>query len=526
MGGTVTTDASFFTGATGGNSSCDSTTDWTGSPAPAVDTVQFVQGTGSLYSYLAASSTSRTWTFSCQSTDIRSKVIYFWFALGKVAWLNTKASGGLKFRVYDSSGAWGEWYVAGRDTLPHNGFICHAIHADTAFDATSGTVNKAAVTKFDVIATGSFPGKAYLWLDAVRIGSYIQIKGGTSSDPATLEDIITAESDVNNMWGIFSKVEGIYFCQGKLLIGSTTSGQATYFKDINKVLQFKSAKVPEGFYEIKLQGNSGASTYVYFGEKSGTRGINGCFISAPSTLKWKLSVDDTNVTGFGFYGCSLSNLTSVVGQAYSTSKEFVDTTFTSSGEVLPDTGIINGCFFVTSPGRALRMSSTSHHITNSQFIACQTGIHIPNAGEYTFDALKFSGNTYDVENSSSGTVIINCVNGSNPSSVLNSGGGTTEIRNVVYINVYVKDPQGNAIPNARVAVYKSADMTQLMNELTDSNGLAQETFQYPGTDVPVIIRVRKSSPGTTRYVPVDTSGVIGVAGLTQYVTLTPDTTLG
>ena len=65
-----------------------------------------------------------------------------------------------------------------------------------------------------------------------------------------------------------------------------------------------------------------------------------------------------------------------------------------------------------------------------------------------------------------------------------------------------------------------------MNELTDANGKAEETFQYPGSDVEVIIRVRKSSSGDTRYIPVESIGVIGVDGLTQYVTMYEDASLG
>jgi len=94
MGGTVSTDLSFFNGATGGSSAADFLTDWTGSGL-AVDTVQFVQGTGSIYSYSAAASTTRYWNFACTSTNVSGKAIYFWFALGKVGWLNTKANGGL-----------------------------------------------------------------------------------------------------------------------------------------------------------------------------------------------------------------------------------------------------------------------------------------------------------------------------------------------------------------------------------------------------------------------------------------------
>ena len=94
MAGTITTDLTFFTGATTGSSHCDTITDWTGVPTPVVDAVQFVQGTASLYTYGAAVTTSRTWIFTCASTSVTDKVIYFWFSLGSVAWLNLKSAVG------------------------------------------------------------------------------------------------------------------------------------------------------------------------------------------------------------------------------------------------------------------------------------------------------------------------------------------------------------------------------------------------------------------------------------------------
>ena len=513
MPGTVTTDLVLFAGATTGSSHCDSITDWTGVPTPTVDTVQFVQNTGSLQSYSAGGTTSRTWIFACASKDVQNQVIYFWFSLGKVAWLNTKEAGGLKLRIEDANGYWGEWYVAGSNTLPHNGFICHAVHTSMGFQATNGTVSKSAVTKITITAlSAAFPGKAYLWIDAVRIGTYLQIKSGTLASPGTLEDIITAETTVANQWGVMSKIEGIYFLQGQLLIGSTTGGEATYFKDTNQVLQFKNVLIPTNFYEVKLQGNTTASTQVFLGTKSGTSGIQGCFIRAFTTQKWKLTTSDTNLSEFGFYGCNLINSDTITGQAYSTQwiasgagdttyngtyvktgtwetkdyyvyagnrylywngtrwqlysalnstttcayygtgtdlpgipwtasdgtppaprifglKEFIDTAFNADAELLSANGVVNKCTFISSPARAVRMigTGTSHNITASNFISCAQAINIPGAGTYTFDALKFSGNTKDIDNTSGGYVVAMCENGANPQTYTGntvSGAGT------------------------------------------------------------------------------------------------------
>lgn len=528
MAGTVTTDLVFFTGATGGSSAADALTDWTGTGL-VVDTVAFVQGTGSIYTYSAASTTSRLADFACVATDIQNKVIYFWFALGKVGFLSTKAAGGLRLRVEDASANWGEWYVAGSDTLPHNGFICHAVHTSTAYNDNSATLpNKAAITKVCVRAYGSFPGKAYTWVDAVRIGTYLGIKAGTSADPAKLDDIITAEQTVANQWGILSKVEGAYFCQGKLLIGSTTAGEATYFKDESKTVVFKTALVPTDWFETKLQGNATAATQIFLGSKVGGRGISGCSFSAFGAPKYKITATDTNVGEFGFYGCSFLDADTIALPPYSTTKEVISCSFEKCAEVLSDTCKMQYCNFVSADGRGVRIASASHNITDCNFINCPKCVHCNFSAAVTFDNLKFSGSNgtdkWDIEHSVAGALTVNCTNGSNPQYVTETGGGSTSIINTVYLRVYVKDEANAVIQGASVAIYKSSDNTQLMNELSDVNGLAEETFNYPGSDVDIYARVRKSSTGT-RYVPYNTTGTITSGGYTLTVVMIKDLVL-
>jgi hypothetical protein len=519
MAGTVTTDLAFFSGATGGSSDADSLTDWTGSGL-GVDTVQYVQGTGSIYSYSAAASTTRYWRFSCVPTNVSGKAIYFWFALGKVGWLNTKANGGLTLKLTDSAGNWALWNVAGSDTLPHNGFICHVVHTSVPPDSQSATPpDLTNITSFEIRANGSFPGKAYLWVDAVRYGTYIQIKGGTDTSPATFEDIYAAESNTNNMWGVLTKVNGIYFIQGKLYIGSTTSGESTYFKDTNQVVVFKSAIVPAGFYEIVIQGNANATTKVYLGSKVGDKGISGCvFRTAPGATPFKFTATDENITDLGIYGCSFFDASTISLPTYSTTREVLSTNFEASSPVQVSTCTVKYCNFINADDAGIVISSTTHNVTNSNFIGCPYGVRITVPGTFTFDALKFSGNTIDIDNTSGGAVTVQCVNGSNPTTYT----GDTTIINVVYVTVKVVDTNLNPIQGAQVWVYNLTDATVIMNTSTDSNGIAQTTVNYTG-DKSLQINVRKSTPPETRYLASTTYGTLTSAGFSTTVTLYPDT---
>jgi hypothetical protein len=127
-----------------------------------------------------------------------------------------------------------------------------------------------------------------------------------------------------------------------------------------------------------------------------------------------------------------------------------------------------------------------------------------------------------------GIIVINSTNGSNPDEAkveyTGTPTGVISINNSVYLRVYVKDESDTAIQNAQTAIWKTSDETELMNEDTVAGtGLAEETFNYPGSNVDIKIRVRKSSPGDTYYEDFDGIGTITADGFTLNVRLIEDT---
>lgn len=126
-----------------------------------------------------------------------------------------------------------------------------------------------------------------------------------------------------------------------------------------------------------------------------------------------------------------------------------------------------------------------------------------------------------------GIVDINATNGANPaeSKTTETGSpkGATIITNAVTLTITVQDASQTVIQNVQTAIYKTSDDTELMNEDTNASGIASESFNYPGSDVDVYIRVRKSSTGATRYVdPDDIAATITADGLSTTITLYED----
>lgn len=177
----------------------------------------------------------------------------------------------------------------------------------------------------------------------------------------------------------------------------------------------------------------------------------------------------------------------------------------------------------------------------------------------------------DVYNASGGSVTINISNGGSTPTIRESNGSSTTVNNSVSLTVTVLDSNTNPVPTAQVAIYRTSDDTELMNEDTEtvtsgsfvvgvkytivtvgttdftligasantigvsftatgvgtgngtaSNGIAVQSFSYT-TDTPVYVRIRKSSTGETKFIPVSTSGTITSNGYSLTATMATDT---
>ena len=134
--------------------------------------------------------------------------------------------------------------------------------------------------------------------------------------------------------------------------------------------------------------------------------------------------------------------------------------------------------------------------------------------------LLFSGNTYDVNNTAGGAITVNKA-GSPASDPSTYTGSTVTFQASTTITITVQDEDTDPIQNAQVAIYRTADRVQIMNEDTIADGTATEA--YTGATGGIEIRVRKSSTGATKYIPFSTLGTLdGSATYTLLVTLKED----
>jgi len=473
---------------------CEATTGWTavGGTNTLIDPTIFdaIQGTYAIQNYNAgAANRGADFDFGID-TNFSDTVIYFWFSFSKVP----HATNPMRIRVTDVSGNWREWNIFTKATLPHTAWMAWALKTTVTYDAQSATPPTMTAIRKVGWRIDSVIGKVYIYFDAWRYGTGLTIKLGTEGSPAVLEDFVSAEA--TEAYGVIQKINEVYFSQGQIIIGSTTVDESTYFKDINQILVFKSIKGnPTGFYEIKGQNAASGTgtTKIFFGTKSGTAGISGCVIKAPSAMKWKLTMSNTNITEFGFYGCIFQNADTTEGQVYSTVKEFLSSNFVACGEMLPNTGIVNKCTFISSPARAIKISSTSHHVTDCQFINCQTAIHHDIGGpvgtplEYDYDKLMFSGGTYHIENSAvtpNYYINIDRINGSNPDNakILNSNGGTTVLL-AISVHLYLT----GLVAGSEIEILEAGTQNELAHAESSGTSFDYQYYYSEGVYIDIII---------------------------------------
>jgi len=503
-------------------SMCESTTGWTslgGTMAPN-DPVVFDarEGTYCLQVYGAsAGNRGAEWDFGVGTpADLSDSIIIFWLAFSK----KNFGSNPLRIRLTDTSGNYSEWNMFSQGDLPHPAWLPWVLKPTVTRDAGSGTLVLSSIRyvswRCDLVSA-----KVYIYWDAVRYGTGLTIKAGTSGDPAKCDDFITAEATY--AYGIVEKYNGVYFVQGKITIGSLTADESTYFKDLNQVIVFKDIyKTPSGFFEIKGQNATTGSgtTKIFFGEN----GISGCFIRASSSMRFKLTMNNTYITEFGFYGCTFVNADTIEGQAYSTLKEFASCSFVGCAQMLPSTGIVTRSKFISSPGEAIRMDSASHNITYCDFISCSRGVHIPNIETYSFNALSFDGCIYDVKNSSNGLVTVNYDQYCSPppSTHEETGGGSTTIQTSVTLTIRHVKSGNEPSEYARCSIHKKSDMTEILNKDADIADDQNPTYYktsttYTATGIVVIVRAREKG-----YLPFETELTIPSSGLDVTAVWIPD----
>ena len=553
--------------------------------SPSLDNENFIQGTGSV-SQPTAQATGQSAGVNLDLSQVAvgtltsagwttGDVVFVWLDFAAPAniydWdaTDTGATGsggwlcGFQDNRQNNNSRWEAWRCLGSDfgTYPYGGWQCAVFYPlGPADQSGAGGVTGGAWNYFISVPNlrnAIQKGSPHV-VDAIRFGrGFIQITGtgGSFSELAEYNDYddaantppgtsSTSVDSGRHKLGVFSERGGGYVWQGLLQFGA--SGSTITFSDSNAIItKLDTPRTYAGFDKIEFINASSSITW-------NTVTINGAETTAETTLFTNFPrswgnvemVDNATVT---LSGCSFSDLGTFILQSNGTLNEGTTLrrcqAITQSGATLNDVSIVDTQISTES---VISTGSTISLITNSSFSRTSGTINAIFIDNITANqTITWNGNTltgYGTQTVGTGisstaggalrlrftsgtpTITISVVNNATVPTVeiVNDGGtGTVNIEQNVSITITVKDVGGTGVQGAQVAIFNETTGATITNQLTDSSG----NFSSPvstAANQPIVIRVRKSTTGSTRYIPVETTSNTGATGVALSITLTED----
>jgi hypothetical protein len=523
-------------------STADSATGWTeptGAGAggnPVLETDYFLQGTNCITKGMNATGLAGlAFTNGTNLTFTGNTSFYIWNFFGAPNSIDIKANGGIQVIVGNSAAAYYRYYVNGSDTYTYGGWICYIINPNfTPRSGTpQGTPNGNWATFGMVVNNLNALGQGRPFaVDAIRYGrgSLLVWEGDAVNGYATFSQAATFNDNSTRRLGILQLQDGAYKFQGRLALGTTTT--ATQFVDSNVNITIQNTEyVNSDFNLIEI---SNASSFVSLTTVNinslGTQApgdfivtdnaaviLDGCTFNDLGYFTFRSNTTATDVTfrqckGVNQGGAEISQCLFAEFNT-STSALFVDTTPT-------DIQRVTDCEFIsTGSGHAVNLGTISSSVSVNWNGNILTNYPAGSAGTFV-GATGSAASAITASVASNNTLTISVINGATIPSVQNTGAGTVVVESNVTVFIAVTDTDTTPIVGAQVAVYAVANDLEIYNNQTDNNG--EVTFGY-SSSVPIYIRVRKSTTGSTRYRPLETTGNTGVSGASFFLTLVEDT---
>jgi hypothetical protein len=503
--------------------------------APGSETDIFLQGSSAV-SCLASNKSG--WMFfdigSGNELDFgasgseENQLIYIWFTVTTVGTLDTLANKGLAIQIGTTTSDFDYWTICGSDGNDNGytgGWMCAVLDVSnttrTGYGGSGLTKSSARYFGIYISTTGSSKSDN-LVIDQIMVGNGLRVTGSGATDG--WQDVVDYCTDfTNRAWGMIQERAGIYYVFGHLYVGDSSQTAVTSLSDNARIFRFSdflyytgsawATAIPNGHNGLTIEDAASYTTTFQDGTLVGSdQGRSGSV--------W-IGGDSTNTT-FDLYGGSAAgSVTKMYGSTFrgidggitwgnDSDHHCYSVTFEECAQFNPVGAVkVRNCLFInTADTDAALLWNENIDITDCQFIANTTGagVEMPSAAgsPYTYTDLTFSGNTYDVLNSSGSAITVIQGGISDPQSY---EGSTVTFQTSVTITITVQDEDTDPISSVQTAVYKVSDRTELMNEDTNAQGIASEAY-VGATPVDVEIRCRKASSGSDKYKNFSTLGQI------------------
>jgi hypothetical protein len=486
------------------------------------------------------------------AADLQNTLVYVWvLPLGT---MDTIANGGVAIILMDVTPDEIGYHLAGSDVAGFRhgegpvGWQCLIMDTSvlpanfTALQGAEGNLDLANITAIGAMyktLSKALGGTENCFTDIIRYGNDgLTITGGGVGTEGNFDEIAVEDRSVANLtaYGICRELgSGLFGLQGPLTFGDDVGVASVNFHSTNEVVVFEDRNLGTDKYYINIEGNSTGDTRFQLGEQIGssTSGQNGTSLICPTGVGAKFDASGLNVEYLYIFGSQISGFDQgILFSTDSTTHEVYDTAFIGCGQIDPGKVLFknNSISNSTDASGALLLDTNFLQSSKEDLAFTSAGdghaLYITATGTYQLNNYSYSGyggaggRNATIFNDSGGAVTIEVNEGDTPTAK-NGPGASTTINAPVFINIYVKDEKAQNIVGAQTAVYTDPGDVELMNEDTDGSGLASQSYNGAKPQA-VKIRVRKSSPGATKYFPVATVGTITVDGLTTTVVMRED----
>lgn len=366
------------------------------------------------------------------------------------------------YKVWHVSGANTPWEVAYRPVVINTGNT-------TGMIQNTGTLNAASVLALGFFVSGKVVAPNWIFGSAWVLDNCV-ISGGISAEPLNISDIVRASSTGHERMSAIQQGARQMLLVGSIQIGD--GGTNPVYLDLDAT----AIEFPEQYNKSTRQvyycSTDNIAGITYYAGASDTIKHRNSVVSSPSKYFWGFHASSSTSAVYNFLGLQ------VIGAGTVTLKSGItltSVTFASCSAIAAVGCILNSCTFSGTTGaNALTIASVaeSDSIDNCIFTNNTRAIKITAIGTYTFDGHVFSGNTYDVENASTGLVTVNNINGSNATSYINTGGGTTVLNNFIILTLT------GIKTGSEVRILTHATLTELTGEESNSTGSFAYQYSY------------------------------------------------
>jgi hypothetical protein len=461
-------------------SDCDTDTGWS---AGTLNDAYQLEGTHCLGDKISQTTgTLRTFSFSANQNMTNKFVIMTMMVAGLA---DTKANGGYRVYIEDSLGAYGYWYVGGKDTHS-GGWGYFAVDPSTTPTTANGTIDVSTIAKVGIqmkVLSKALGNATNAFWDICHFGTGLKVTsagseagGNGPNGECAWEDIFKEDAGSNpHYYGIIQKANGVYFIRGKVEFGDAAAALSIDFEDDGSIVVFQEDEfMVNATSEILASANETGTTNIK---------MPSCFITS-SMREFKLTTSDANIDVASFDGATIK------GAAASTMSagNLDGMKFDSCGQIDPGTASLDTTIFSNTSdanGALLLDSSGTANMANLNFISDGTGhaIYITASGTYTFTAFSYSGyganTTTDavIYNNSGGNVIINVSGGDTPTYKNGASAATTISASYNHILTGLE-------LNTEVTYVTADTSTELYNvenaTVSDGDGKYKTTYTHSG----------------------------------------------